>query len=165
MNLIKGIPCVSSEISVSHLQFADDTIIFLEATEDAVKNVKKILLCFEFFSGLSVNCGKSCLYSIGVEEEISERFAGIFGCMKGKIPFKYLGLPIGSDPRRLAVWEPVIERIKNRLSEWKRRSLSFGGRVILINSVLSSLPIYYMSLFKAPKGVLQKIDQYRRGFL
>ena len=72
LNQIKGISCFSFEISISHLQFTDDTIIFLEAKEDTVKYVKKILLCFELFSGLSVNCGKSCLYSIGVEEEISE---------------------------------------------------------------------------------------------
>ena len=108
--------------------------------------MKIILLCFELFSGLSVNCGNSCLYSIGVEKEISERYVGFFGCKKGTIPFKYLGLLIGSDPRRLKVWEPVIERINNRLSEWKRTTLSFGGRVILINSVLSFLPIYYVTI-------------------
>ncbi|GAU14424.1 hypothetical protein TSUD_249640 [Trifolium subterraneum] len=54
-------------------------------------------------------------------------------CRKvGKIPFFYLGLPIGGDPRRLSFWEPVLVRLDNRLSGWKSRFLSFGGRLVLL---------------------------------
>ncbi|XP_045831535.1 uncharacterized protein LOC123922923 [Trifolium pratense] len=60
----------------------------------------------------------------------------------GKIPFLYLGLPIGGDSRRLGFWKSVLERLKNRLSGWKSRFLSFGGRLVLIKSVLTSLPIF-----------------------
>ncbi|MCI12202.1 putative non-LTR retroelement reverse transcriptase, partial [Trifolium medium] len=71
-------------------------------------------------------------------------------CKVGNIPFLYLGLPIGGDPRRLIFWEPVLARLKNKLSGWKSRFLSFGGRLVLLKSVLTSLPVYALSFFKAP---------------
>ncbi|MCH92100.1 transposon TX1 putative protein, partial [Trifolium medium] len=54
------------------------------------------------------------------------------------------------DPRRLDFWEPVLTRIQNRLSGWKSRFLSFGGRLVLLKSVLTSLPVFALSFFKAP---------------
>ncbi|MCI45314.1 putative RNA-directed DNA polymerase, partial [Trifolium medium] len=72
------------------------------------------------------------------------------GCKVGKIPFLYLGLPIGGHPRRLVFWEPVVSRLKNRLSGWKSQFLSFGGRLVLLKSVLTSLLVYALSFFKAP---------------
>ena len=58
----------------------------------------------------------------------------------------------------------MIELIKKRLSSWKKRFLSFGGRLVLIKSVISSLPIYYMSLFKIPEGVAKCIEQIQADF-
>ncbi|XP_071706111.1 uncharacterized mitochondrial protein AtMg00310-like [Rutidosis leptorrhynchoides] len=65
---------------------------------------------------------------------------------------------------KLSDWKPVIEKFKSRLSGWKMRSLSFGGRVVLIKSVLNSLPLYYFSLFRAPPSVLKILESVRRGF-
>ena len=70
----------------------------------------------------------------------------------------YLGLPIGGDARRLSFWDQVIERLKSRLSEWKNRNLSYGGRLILLKSVLSSLPVYALSFFRAPAGIISTIE-------
>ncbi|PNX64457.1 ribonuclease H, partial [Trifolium pratense] len=78
--------------------------------------------------------------------------AAALSCKVGNIPFLYLGLPIGGDSRRLIFWEPVLTRLKNRLSGWKSRFLSFGGRLVLLKSVLTSLPVYALSFFKAPSG-------------
>ena len=73
-------------------------------------------------------------------------------------PFLYLGLPIGGDPRKLKFWQPLIDRIKSRLSGWKSRNLSLGGRLVLLKSVLSSLPVYFLSFFKAPAGIISSIE-------
>nr|ABN08480.1 Putative non-LTR retroelement reverse transcriptase, related [Medicago truncatula] len=75
-----------------------------------------------------------------------------------KILFVYLGLPIGGDHRRLLFWDPVLNTIKSRLSRWQNRFLSFAGRLILLNSVLTSLPIYVLSFFKAPSGIISSIE-------
>jgi len=53
----------------------------------------------------------------------------------------YLGLQVGGDSRRLAFLEPVVSCVAARLSGWKSRFLSFGGRLILVKFILSSLPV------------------------
>jgi len=63
-----------------------------------------------------------------------------------KIPFKYLGIIIGGNPRRVSFWDHVIDRIKHRLLKWKGRLLSMAGRVCLIKFVITSLLLYYFFL-------------------
>ena len=62
-------------------------------------------------------------------------------------------------------WLPVVDTVKNRLSRWKVLSLSIGGRMTLIKSVLESLPTYYFSLFEAPKKVISDIEAVITRFL
>ncbi|XVF32290.1 hypothetical protein REPUB_Repub17cG0069200 [Reevesia pubescens] len=97
--------------------------------------------------------------------ELASDPARLFGCKERTIPFKYLGLLVGSNPRKLEFWKPIIDKVRSKLSLWKKKTLSFGGRLVLINLVLTSLPLFFMSLFKALKGVILKIDQLRRSFL
>lgn len=61
----------------------------------------------------------------------------------------------------MALWNTVIENFEKKLSVWKGKYLSLGGRIMLIKACLSNLPVYDMSLFKMPKGV----DRLRRNFL
>ncbi|KAK5837396.1 hypothetical protein PVK06_013206 [Gossypium arboreum] len=91
--------------------------------------------------------------------------AAICKCKIENLPFNYLGVPLGANPKRLATWEPIIDRVRKKLSGWKCRSLSWAGKVVLINVVLSSLPICFMSLFHAPVTVIKRIDKIRRNFL
>ncbi|PNX81962.1 cytochrome p450, partial [Trifolium pratense] len=114
----------SDPISVSHLQFADDTLLLGEKSWANVRALRAALVLFKTMSGLKVNFNKNSLYS----------------------------LTLRGDSRRLILWEPVLARIKNRLSGWKSRFLSFGGRLVLLKSVLTSLPVYALSFFKAPSG-------------
>jgi len=79
--------------------------------------------------------------------------ASVLSCKIGRLSFIYMGLPTGGESRRLLFSEPIIDRIKARLSEWKSRFLSFGGRLIFLKSVLSSLPVYALSFFRAPSGI------------
>jgi hypothetical protein len=57
-----------------------------------------------------------------------------------------------------------LKRFLKKLSSWKGKLLSSGGRLVLINLVLSSLPMFMMSFFRIPKGVLEKLDYYRSRF-
>jgi hypothetical protein len=109
-----------------------------------------VLLLFELLSGLKVNFHKSMLVGVNISESWLREAASALRCKVGKVPFLYLGLPIGGDPRRLGLWEPVLARIRNRLSGWKSRFLSFGGRLVLLKAVLTSMPVYVLSFFKAP---------------
>ena len=75
-----------------------------------------------------------------------------------------LGIPIHFRKLRNADWHKVEERFEKKLSSWRGKHLSTGGRLTLINSVLSSLLMYMMSFFAIPKGVLKKLDYFRSSF-
>lgn len=85
-------------------------------------------------------------------------------CSVGVTPFVYLGLLIGDRMSRVEAWNPVIEKFKNKLREWKAKSMSFGGRLTLIKSVLGSLPLNYFSLFRVPMSVINSLENIRRNF-
>ncbi|GAU12613.1 hypothetical protein TSUD_132230 [Trifolium subterraneum] len=152
------------QVSISHLQFADDTLLLGVKSWANVRALRAVLVLFEAMSGLKVNFNKSMLVGVNIAESWLCEAASSLCCRVGNIPFLYLGLPIGGDPRRLGFWEPVLARLKNRLSGWKSRFLSFGGRLTLLKSVLTSLPVYALSFFKAPSGfVVSSVGSSLRG--
>jgi len=81
-------------------------------------------------------------------------------CKHGRIPFLYLGLSIGGDPRKLQFWYMLVKRIHRRLSRWKCKILSLGGRLVLLKFVLLSIPVYFLSLFKDPSGIISTLDSF-----
>nr|GEY96340.1 reverse transcriptase domain-containing protein [Tanacetum cinerariifolium] len=91
----------ADEVIVSHLQYADDTIFFGEWSRENACKLMYILKCFEEVSGLGVNLKKSCLYGIGVEGERVEAMARFMKCSVGESPFTFLGLPVGTNMRRI----------------------------------------------------------------
>ncbi|KAJ0909970.1 putative reverse transcriptase zinc-binding domain-containing protein [Helianthus annuus] len=115
--------------------------------------------------GLKINHRKCKLFGVGVHNAEVARLASRLNCEAGSLPFLYLGVPIGANMKRAKFWNPVVERVSARLSKWKARHLSFAGRLTLAKSVLGSIPAYYLSLFLAPKCVLNKIDKIRRDFV
>ena len=80
-------------------------------------------------------------------------------------PFVYLGMLVGRCYKKGAFWVEVLERLKAKLSRWKCRFLSLTGRICLIKSVLSSIPLFYLSLFKMPSVVAKDIVRIQRNFL
>lgn len=105
-----------------------------------------ILQCFQESSGLKVNLAKSRLYGVGVESSVVENVAINFHCSHDSLPFFYLGLPVGRHMRKEASWNGVIDSFVKRLTSWKSRLLSIGGRLTLVKAVLWSLPVFYLFL-------------------
>lgn len=150
--LFKGFKARHNGKMISHFQFIDDTMLFCSASREEVIMLKRILICFQLVSGLKVNLSKSSLVGVGCSNEVVRSLANNIHCKVGKLPMLHLGLPIEAKERLTALWNPVINRVEKKLSTWKRRYLSFGGRITLIKACLSNLPVYYMSLFKMPKS-------------
>jgi hypothetical protein len=149
---------------LSILQYADDTILFMEHDLEKARNLKLILAAFEQLSGLKINFHKSELFCFGEAQDAASIYAELFGCGQGQFPIRYLGIPIHYRRLTMAEWKAVEERLQKRLSSWKGKLLSLGGRLVLINSVLSNMVLYMISFFLLPKGVLQKLDYYRSRF-
>jgi len=152
------------EGGISILQYADDTILFLEHNLEQAQNMKLILCAFELLSGLKINFHKSELFCFGEAKECENQYMQLFGCNTGTFPIRYLGIPIHYRRLSNSDWLKVQEQFEKRLGSWKGKNLSTGGRLTLINSVLSSLPMYMMSFFEIPKGVRKKRDYFRSRF-
>jgi len=127
--------------------------------------IKSILRCFEIASGLKVNFHKTKLGSIGMQNRMIERFSIMLNCMTMNIPFLYLGIKVRANHRTKVFWNDMIINIRKRLSKLKGRHLSFAGRVMLIKSVISTIPLYYLSIFKMLVSVGKIIRKLQREFL
>ena len=78
--------------------------------------------------------------------------------------FRYLGVTVGHRPSSIQAWDDIIFKLRGRLSKWKVNTLSIGGRLTLLKSVLGASPIYNMSIFKVPRGVLKIMESIRSRF-
>ncbi|XP_015954786.1 uncharacterized protein LOC107479150 [Arachis duranensis] len=152
-------------IELSHLQFADDTILFCPPEEGTVRNYKRLLRCFELISGLSINFEKSNLIPVNCSQEWVSRMCQLLGCQEAILPVKYLGISLGANPWLVKTWKPVLDKIEEKLSLWKAKVLSKAGKLVLIKSVINSLPVYYLSLYKMPSAVARRIITLQRRFL
>nr|GEX87802.1 RNA-directed DNA polymerase, eukaryota [Tanacetum cinerariifolium] len=101
---------------------------------------------------------------IGVSSNVVAAAASLIGCSILTAPFNYLGVKVGSNMSRITSWDDVISKVSSRLSKWKLKLLSIGGRLFILKSVLTSIPLYHMSIFKVPIGVLNHLESVRRNF-
>jgi len=101
---------------ISHLQFADDTLLLRVKSWAKFRALWAVLVLFEVMSGLKVNFHKSMLVGVNVKDSWLNEAAYVLNCRVGIVHFMYLGLPIGGDPRQLLFWEPGVSHIKHRLS-------------------------------------------------
>ncbi|GJV52623.1 RNA-directed DNA polymerase, eukaryota [Tanacetum coccineum] len=155
---------IDSSLMISHFFYADDAVFIGEWSQDNLKGIMHILRCFSLLSGLSINVKKSHLLGIGVPSSCVKSAAESLGCSVMTTPFNYLGIKVGGNMSLVKSWGDMVDKLKKRLSKWKLKSLSIGGRLTLLKSVLGSTPIYYMSLFKVPKVVLNYLEGMRRNF-
>jgi hypothetical protein len=122
------------------------------------------LCIFEQLSGLKINFHKSELFCFGRAKEIQDEYKVLFGCELGLLPFRYLGIPIHFRRLKNGEWKLIEDRFEKRLCSWIGKLLSYGDRFILINSILTSLPMFMLSFFEIPKGVRKRLDFLRSRF-
>ena len=147
------------------MQYADDTIFLIQDDEESAKNLKFILCLFEHLSGLKINFHKSEVHCVGLAVGKQALYEDIFTCKSGKLPLRYLGIPVDRKKVSNIDWRPVEDKFENKLGGWQGKMLSLEGRLVLINFSLSSLPFYMMSFYKLPVGVGRKMDRFRSRFL
>ena len=151
-------------LSVPLLQYADDTIFFMEGSVEAAEKVSALLDMFSDFSGLSLNQAKSTFIGFGMSAEERDRCARILATPAGSLPIRYLGLPLVEGQMTIREWQPVLEAMERRLGGWRARLLSRGGRLVLLKAVLSAIPTYFMSVFRLPIGICNRMEAIMRRF-
>lgn len=122
------------------------------------------MFCFQKTAGLRVNLEKSSLFGVGKDRNLVESMVAIIGCKPDQMPSTFLGLPVGESMGSCKHWKNLIDKFKKKLSSWKIKTLSIGGRHTIASNVLGSLGTYMFSLFKAPGGILKILEGLRRKF-
>ena len=107
------------DFSISHLLFADDMIVFCEASEDQLLYLSWVLFWFEVSSGLKINLDKSILFPVGEVVNVADLVVEL-GCHVGRLLSTYLGLPLAAAHKSVAVWDSIEERIRKMFACWKR---------------------------------------------
>jgi hypothetical protein len=136
----------------------------MEHDLEQAKNMKLLICAFEKLFGLKINFHKSELFCYGEAKQMEQQYTELFGCDLGEYPFRYLGIPMHHKRITNADWKIIEQKFEKRLSYWKGKLLSYGGRLVLINSVLSSLTMFMLSFYEIPKTTLHKLDYYRSKF-
>ncbi|XP_071718630.1 uncharacterized protein [Rutidosis leptorrhynchoides] len=164
--IIHGVKAESDQIHVSHFLYVDNVIIL--SSEWGWQELNYIMLILEVFylvSGLRINMTKYHIFGIGVSYSSEvDSFAAATGTRVGTFPTKYLGVPIRANMNRVSSWDFLVETFQSELSSWKANLLSSGGRLTLVKSVMGSLDIYVMSLFKYPVTILKLLESIRSRF-
>ncbi|KAE8724009.1 hypothetical protein F3Y22_tig00011079pilonHSYRG00179 [Hibiscus syriacus] len=119
---------------LTHLQFADDLILFSHDSLTSIQNIKRVLRIFSLMTGLHLNLSKSKLLGINVEDATLNEWANDIRCSVGCFPMDYLGLPIDAKKNSEVLWEPILQNFNNKLAGWKASTLSMAGRLVLIKS-------------------------------
>src|SRR4051812_17353388 len=147
------------------LQFADDTLMVGDRGWNHLWAIKLVLTSFQIISGLGINFHKSKLIGINLSENFLEIAKSFLSCKREDKAFYFLGIPVGHNPRKRAMWSKVVGKIKSRLVGWKHRYLTLGGRITLLKAVLGSLAIFTLSFHRAPKQVVKEINNIQSKFL
>jgi hypothetical protein len=125
--LIKGLVPELVDNGLVLLQYADDTIFFLEDDVSSAQNLKFLLCIFEQISGLKINFDKSVLFCFGDAIKKKEQYELIFSCSTGMLPIKYLGLPVDQKQLLNKDWSRVEENMEGGLSCWQGKLMPIGG--------------------------------------
>ena len=161
---ILSLPIPTRSTDYPIVQYADDTLIVLPALDSQLIALKDMLHNFAASTGLRVNFTKSSLIPINMSEEEGARIAALLGCSVGSMPFTYLGLPMGTSRPTIYDLLPLVDRIERRLSATSCL-LNQVSRLQLLQSALTSMPIYFLCSLSIPQGILKQIERIERQCL
>jgi len=149
----------------SHQQFVDDNMLFGHPSVQEARKLKSILSTFSDASGALINRVKSQIFFFNTSIPIQKVVGRILGFTSASLPSKYLGAPLMASALKHSSWKQLLEKLENRLSLSTNHALNMAGRLVLIKSVLQSMPLYLFSILAAPKWVLKDIKNLQSNYL
>lgn len=124
--------------------FADDVMIFLKPQLADLRTCASVLQLFGEGSGLRVNLAKSAALLIRCNTDDMQLVTQTLHCPVGAFPCKYLGLPLTLRKQSAAQLSGLVDQLAVRLPRWKAANMPKSGRMVLVQSVLSAIPIHAM---------------------
>eukprot|EP00253_Pinus_taeda_P025483 PITA_25483 len=133
---IKGLQLSEEGRALTHQQLVDDTML------QGIPTVKEALAY-----------------------KILKDFSMASGFQREVLPSKYLGVPLTTKPLHKSIWEPVINKLQDKVKKWTYRSLNLAGRLVQTKAILQSIPVFMLSVLPAPQSVLHQLRSIQRDFL
>jgi ribonuclease HI len=163
--LLTGVPTSKRGPKISHLFFADDSLLFCRSNIAHWSNLTAILNSYEKASGQKLNSNKTSIFfsknTPTEDKEIILEFAGIPATSRYD---KYLGLPAMVGRSRMKAFKNITERVWKRLQDWKLKLLSQAGKEILLKAVIQAIPSYCMGIFLLPKSLCSELHSLMARF-
>jgi len=151
---------------LSHLMFADDVVLFGEATREQAQHIKECLKEFCDASGQKISMAKSSIYfSSNTDDATIAEVCNILEMQHTDNLGRYLGVPTVNGRVAKVMFQDVITRVEQRLAGWKSKCLSLAGQITLIKSTITAIPAYVMQSTRLPKSVCDDLDNQVRRFL
>jgi hypothetical protein len=120
---------------------------------------------FELMSGLKIMFTKSEIFTINVDNEVTQFYSDLFCCQVGQLdPYEISWYASNFYNLKNVDWDFLDAKVLKKLDSWIGDSATRGGRLVLLDSSLSSIPYFYMSMFLLKKTFLEKLDKHRRSF-
>lgn len=151
--------------NISHLLFADDTLIFCKGNIISIRNLLKILNAYERALGQLINEGKSGFFIHSIHNNsVARKIEEATGFVRHSFPHRYLGFPLVKGRCKKVHYTGILNTVQKRISGWKSRMLSQGAKLVFIKHVLSSLPIYFLTSSSLHIGTHQALEQSFANF-
>ncbi|KAL5789913.1 hypothetical protein ACOSQ2_004801 [Xanthoceras sorbifolium] len=160
-----GMRCCHGSPLMSHLFFADDSIVFCRASVQNCEKLKQILNVYEKASGQRINLQKSNItFSPNVEDDRSASILNCLGLANAQAHDKYLGLPTMVGKNKRKTFSDIKERVWRKIRGWKGNLFSMGGKEVLIKAVAQAIPTFTMSIFQLPSVLCNELCSMIMGF-
>ncbi|XP_027090440.2 uncharacterized protein [Coffea arabica] len=152
--------------AITHLAYADDVIVFTSGLKLSLQMVMGALEEYCAVSGQKINHQKSCfLVHPRLQSQRRILIGQLTGFRQRNFPIKYLGCPLYVGRMKKEYYADIVHSVTCKILSWKHRTLSSGGRIVLIKSVLASMPIHLLAAAYPPKGVLRELEKIFANFL
>lgn len=162
---IQGMKFSENGPMVHHLLFVDDSLMVCKASEEQVSQLMKIMDEYGKASGQIINLNKSAItFGAKIVTDLKTKIKRITGIPKEGGTGNYLGFPECFSGSKTDMLAYIYDRLKNRLSHWFLRHLSYGGKEILLKAVAMAMPVYAMSCFKLTKKSCENLTRAMADF-
>ncbi|XP_058783261.1 uncharacterized protein LOC131657932 [Vicia villosa] len=153
-----------AKLRITNVCFADDLLLFFRGD---VKKIQLLMAVFkQFFEAteLTINPAKCIIYFRGTQDQEQHDIMEEIHFTKGRLPFKYLGVPLSSGKLTISQCQPVIDKMVRKIQHWSTKLISYAGRQQLVKSVLMNISGYWMQVFPMPKTVIKRINTICHNF-
>lgn len=139
-------------------------MLFCHPTQDDVATVKEILSLFGEASGLRVNFAKNSATLLHGDPEVIAPMIAQLGCPVVELPITYLGIPLTARHPTAAQLQPLVDGAAGRLPAWKTWLMNKTGRLALVKSVLSAIPVHQLLAFAPQRKPSSSSRRFSEGF-